>query len=626
MAIITDEQMRQWANLVGQAYIAAKDAVGDATTPGTSLFEINRLYRYVYDQMPTEGIVSGCDISIATDTAYASVAAGSVRYADLPIVFPQTDVSIAKTFQYPFAATAQYGIVLAFDRSDMAQTTQAVRTSLVLALVADTSVSVRLTDATAMTQFTPPFTIHVESETIDIWAVDSNGDGLVYPSYNSGTVDLDHAIDSVAYVSKPLMPHVLFGLPVDIAYQSGGDPTTFDYYPPVSVQDYVLIGRGLVDNPSTTTTARTPVLIAVEDQRDIIDDPAAAIFTDDEKQAIGASIDMFGTLLGYQSGFTTARDVVDQMVNWSNNQTGQTFPAYWNDRPFMPTENYVRGESFWGLARMEFDDAFKEAYYDVYSSELMKTLAIFRGDIAGGQVTYSHPPTGITASPEIMPNITAGNISYGQWTYRITTVTAQGESSPSAAVTVNIPAASGSMNRIVMSWTAVTGATSYEVYRLGAEGTTFVERRLTTDGEVTTTTYTDTGHVVGTGIRRGVLITENALTVPSQLVVYVPPVDGDFNSFRDGVGLSPATIDGDTSIQNEMIFTIYGLKSDGTIGGPHTVTVPKGTTRSTRFLVGLATDLYVGLHDVTVAAGTSITLLGGSICWSPYDMAVIQNL
>lgn len=626
MAIITDEQMRQWGNLIGQAYVAAKDAVGDSSTPGTSYFEIDKLYRYVYNQLPREGLVSGCDISIAPDTSYVRIGSGMLRYADQDIALPQSDVSIARTFQYPFAATSQYGIVVVVSRADMAQATQAIRTSIDVALTADVSTVVSVTDATALSQFTLPITIHVENETIDIWALDTNGDGIVSTSYNGGKVAQNHSAGAVAYVSKPLDAHVIFGLPVDVAYQSGGNPATFAYYPPVSEHDYVIIGRGLVDNPTTTTVARTPVLIAVEDQRDIIDDPADAIFTHSEMQSISSAIDMFRSILGYQGGFSTASDVMRELVTWSNNQIGQSFTTYWNNRPYSPTAGYIRGESFWGITRMEFDDAFREAYYDIYATELLKTLAIFRGDIAGGSVPYGHPPTGLAGTSEAMPNIAAGNLSYGQWTYRVSAVGTGGESSPSSAVTVVIPSTAGSMNRIILTWDAVTGATSYEVYRLGAEGNTFVERRLTTDGEVTGTTYTDTGHVVGTNVRRGVLITGQRLVTPSRLIVQVPLVDGNLNAFRDGAGLDPTSTDTDDTTHNEMILTIYGLKSDGTIGGPHTVTIPKGTVRGTKYSVGLEDDLYVGLYDVTVAAGTDITLVGGRIAFSPYDLIVIQNV
>src|ERR1035437_7126305 len=154
MAIITDEQMRQWGNLIGQAYVAAKDAVGDSATPGTSYFELDKLYRYVYNQLPTEGLISGCDISIASDTSCVRVGSGVLRYADQNIALPQSDVSIARTFQYPFAASSQYGVVVAVSRADMTEATQAIRTSMHVALTANVSTVISVTDATALSRFT----------------------------------------------------------------------------------------------------------------------------------------------------------------------------------------------------------------------------------------------------------------------------------------------------------------------------------------------------------------------------------------------------------------------------------------------------------------------------------------
>jgi len=121
-------------------------------------------------------------------------------------------------------------------------------------------------------------------------------------------------------------------------------------------------------------------------------------------------------------------------------------------------------------------------------------------------------------------------------------------------------------------------------------------------------------------------MTGEVVTDPSPLYVYVPPMEGTFNTFVGGESISSSFTDADTTTRNEVTFTIYGLKSDGEIGGPHTVNVPQGTLRSTSFPIGDPTiDLYVGLHDVTVAVGTDVELVGGRVAWSPYDLIVIQN-
>lgn len=625
MPVISDEEMLQLSDLVGQVYVKVRDAVGDSSTPGSATFESDRLARYAASELPTEGIVSGFEASIPMDTSYMRIATGVVRFEDAGSTFAQTDVSISRTFQYAFDATCRYGVVVAIDRSELGQSSSAVRTSLATGLTASVSTEVELSDPTAMSGYTPPFFLQIGSENIEIFAVDDSGNAQISPSYNGGTPSQSHSAGEAVYVNKPVTPVVLVGLPVPQAY-STDVAATFAYYPPVPASDYIPIARGIVRNPNTVSTARTPVLIAVQDLRELVDVPADDNFTADEAQLINNAIGMFRVAVDYQTGFGTPRQVLDALRTWSDQETQTTFPSYWNDRPFSPVETYLRGESFWGISRLEFGDDFKDLYYETYSDELLTTLAIFRGDIYGGDQTFGSPPTGLTGTFSVQTNPVLGNLSYGRWTYRVTAVTSSGESSPSSAVSVDIPQSAGMLNSVDLSWDAVSGALYYHVYRMGSEAHRFVEYRLTSDSEVTGTTYSDVGSTQGQAVRRGLMMSGKTLSSAANLYLYVPPMTGQFNSFMAGGSLSESYTDSDTTTHNELVVTIYGLKDDGTVGGPHVVTIPKGTSRSTKFSIGGQYDEYVGLYDVSVAAGSELTLLAGSVAWSPYDLFTIQNV
>jgi hypothetical protein len=122
-------------------------------------------------------------------------------------------------------------------------------------------------------------------------------------------------------------------------------------------------------------------------------------------------------------------------------------------------------------------------------------------------------------------------------------------------------------------------------------------------------------------------MTGKTIESPAILYVYIPPMEGRFNTFMDGESISSSFTDASTDTRNEVTFTIYGVRIDGTIGGPHTVNVPQGTDRNTRFAIGdTISDLYVGIHDVTVEVGTDVEMLGGRIAWSPYDLITIQSV
>ena len=58
-----------------------------------------------------------------------------------------------------------------------------------------------------------------------------------------------------------------------------------------------------------------------------------------------------------------------------------------------------------------------------------------------------------------------------------------------------------------------------------------------------------------------------------------------------------------------------------------TTTVPKGTPRDTRFLLGTETDLYDRVTNVIVSPGTDVTRVGnGPILWDIYDLITVETV
>lgn len=628
MPIITDEQMKEISDVLGEAYSRESDAIGDSETPGTMTFEINKLNSFIDGNTPYLGLLSGFAI-----TAYSGnqlqVASGVVIYDSNAYSVASSIISVAKTFQYDFAAACHYGFVIGFNKDDLDANAISYKSTLSNTLTASTSTYVEIDDTALLSSVAAPFTLTIDGESIEIWSVNSSNQCLIAPHYNSGTVVNSHAIGVSVFINKPLIPQVFFGLPVSASYQSGGDPTTFEYYPPVSEEDYLLICRGLATNPNTVDTARTPSLVGgisgVEDLREFVDVPSTDLFSTLEKSNIKAASNAAYYAASALSNSQSCINVLNALKEFTNLETGYTFEQYWNNRPFVAKSNYLRGESFNGITRFEFSDSFKNMYYNTYNSELLSTMAIFRGDIYGGTQTYGSPPSSVTGTYETVTAAVDGNLSYGTWIYRVTAVTASGESSISTATPVAIPVAAGSFNKVVLSWSAVSGALYYNVYRMGMSGVNYVEYLITSPGTVLTNSYEDKGTTSGTAVNRGIVFSGKTLNVATQLQLYVPPVSGNFNLFEDGAGLNTSYTES-TTIQNELVFQVYGVKSDLTVGGPHSITVPQGTSRSTKYAVGSASDLYIGVYDVTFAPGTTLNIQSGNIMWSPYDLVVVQNI
>ena len=162
---------------------------------------------------------------------------------------------------------------------------------------------------------------------------------------------------------------------------------------------------------------------------------------------------------------------------------------------------------------------------------------------------------------------------------------------------------------------------------------------FSTDGlswtDQTATTYfkvrgfLDDGNITGESIRKGIQFTNRIAFTPQRISVYVPPVEN--LSFNTGLrydgsttGIASTT---DTSIKNDLI--VYVTARNGESGIPVTVsiTVPKGTPRDTRFLLGTSVDLFDRVDDVYIVPGTNLTRNNnGPILWDIYDLITIETV
>lgn len=108
----------------------------------------------------------------------------------------------------------------------------------------------------------------------------------------------------------------------------------------------------------------------------------------------------------------------------------------------------------------------------------------------------------VPTNPAATPSTTGGTLAAGTYYYRITALNAAGETTGSVEVNA---VTTGTTSSVVLTWTAVTGATSYKIYKgttAGGENTYFTSA---------TATFTDTG-TAGTA---GTIPVVNTATVPA---------------------------------------------------------------------------------------------------------------
>ena len=140
--------------------------------------------------------------------------------------------------------------------------------------------------------------------------------------------------------------------------------------------------------------------------------------------------------------------------------------------------------------------------------------------------------------------------------------------------------------------------------------------------------YLDNGSITGETIRRGVQYTNRVAFAPQRLSVYVPPVEdlSGLTGLRyDGVTTAIASTT-DTTIKNELIVTVTARNGESGTPTTFSATIPKGTTRDTRFLLGTTTDLFDRVDDVLITPGTNLTRNNnGPVLWDVYDLITIET-
>jgi len=141
--------------------------------------------------------------------------------------------------------------------------------------------------------------------------------------------------------------------------------------------------------------------------------------------------------------------------------------------------------------------------------------------------------------------------------------------------------------------------------------------------------YLDNGNTVGESFRRGIKFTNRIANTSRRLSVYVPPVDDivdDTGLIFNGSSVAIASTT-DKTIKNELFVSVTAKYGTGGTEVTMTTTVPKGTARDTRFLLGTESDLYDRVTNVVVSPGTDVTRVGnGPILWDIYDLITVETV
>jgi len=140
--------------------------------------------------------------------------------------------------------------------------------------------------------------------------------------------------------------------------------------------------------------------------------------------------------------------------------------------------------------------------------------------------------------------------------------------------------------------------------------------------------YLDNGLGVKYPVRRGLKFYNITSFTPRRLSIFVPPVEDIYQVVSDSFAAEYDGLSSETTLtKNEMIVTVTAR--NGANGTPvtFTETIPQGTERNTRFVLGAANNLFDRVDDVYVTPGANLQRTNnGPIKWSVYDFFTVETV
>jgi hypothetical protein len=186
------------------------------------------------------------------------------------------------------------------------------------------------------------------------------------------------------------------------------------------------------------------------------------------------------------------------------------------------------------------------------------------GGLANPRQAYLTTPVDLTATR----SATGGTLAAGTYYYKVSAVNGAGQTLPSSQVSVTT---TGTTSSVVLTWTAVAGATGYRVYRSTVSGTFNTPALLASP---TSATYTDTGTAVGVGA---------PLTTSTATVSGTADEGPYLNPYLEAAPI----LNGGTALDDPTaaIGVVEAAVAEKMAGGPIYIHVP------TDFLLGMGADL-----------------------------------
>lgn len=490
MAEINEEFIAEYSRVVGNAYVEVNKGIGDETTPGTAVFNLNQLINLAENKQPFFGIInSGNTTSFEVtvdenDSKFINVSAGKITYNNNVLNVAPKRISVSKLFANTYSSAYVYGMRIGFPITEAKKTVNVLYSSVLKSNYVSGQNVIYIDNPQRIINLGFPITAYVGANTYVVFErATSDKTGLVIDSgINNGSLNVNFAVGTnINFVYEPKI-RAVYGIPVSV---SSHDPSEFKYFPPMP-SSWLPIADILVINPNdpeVDSFGLNPAIL-----RTAIDYPDANInpplFSSADSQIIAKQSKATKNQLTSNKNRASVYDSVKALEFYTSalqENKGKTFRQFWASRPLASSTYFNKGINYEGLERFEFSDNYSDAYYELNNKDLNRTFAIFRGDLYSNPSTINGSgPTSVTLDSKNDFKGINSSLTNGTYYYGVSAVITTGETRETPTTYSSVITTPNSPNYAnVIQWTPVANAQFYHIYRKSTNSGEQVEFRLT---------------------------------------------------------------------------------------------------------------------------------------------------
>jgi len=472
-----EEVVKTVSNTIGELHSSINGAIGDESTPGTSVFEINNLLSIAENGIPYLGVIETAPLSFETsynpaDGDYVVNSGGQIGYLGNVITVPSQRIGIKKYFSSTYPSTHVYGIVIAVSHTELETASSSVNATVSeQANISATKIKLDVIPS----NLTYPVKAYIGTKLYLFTGVESSTYLNIDTTFST--------VSSIIYKNTPIS----FVIEPRIKSISGPAVSTASLYPadfkyfPVVPDNHVELCKIVVENPNDPTITNTYQILRTALDMPNADSSTAILGDSEDRSKVLSACSNALQDLNSLKNIAGVNTLIQSLINFTKAKSGSqvSFKRFWNLQPFRPTSLYNIGRSFNGLERFDFDTKFTKAFFDENESDLVHTFAIFRGDLYD---STSPVMTGSTISNLALTSHSTtsdySTITTGTYIYGVSTITNTGET---AVVKNSIISKSSDTDYFMneMSWDGSSNARFYHVYRRSTNATESIDYRLT---------------------------------------------------------------------------------------------------------------------------------------------------